>query len=147
MVLVAHFVLPRSETPAGQDVLLLEVGQDLGQRAITLKAGSGITMVKATNISADNLILWLQQISIDQALDAVGQQSIMVNRLIRRFGNLEHDGPVRSGLRLRRGGLLTVGQLLGRQLDLVFGLVMKGVVGENGSPIERAVVFREVQLE
>lgn len=146
MVLVANFVLPRSETPAGQDILLLEVGQDLGQRTITLKAGSRIAMVKATNVSADNLILWLQQISVDQALDVVGQQGVMVNRLVRRLGNLEHNGPVWSGLRLRRSGLLTVGQLLGGQLDLVFGLIIRGVVGENSSPIEWAIVFREVQL-
>lgn len=146
VVLVADFVLPRSKPTTRQNVLLLEVGQDLAQGTITLETGSGVTVVKATDVGADNFVLWFQQVSVDQTLNAVREQGVMVDRLVRRFRDFKHDRPVWAGLRVRRGWLLAIGQLLGGKFGIVAGLVVRGVVGEDSSTIEGTVIFDKVQL-
>lgn len=48
-------------------------------------------MVKATYIRADDLVIGLQQVGVDKALDAVSQERIVVNGFVGGFGDLEHD--------------------------------------------------------
>lgn len=103
-------------------------------------------MVKATNVGADDFILWFQQVSVDQTLDAVRKQGVMVNWFVRRLRNFKHDRPVWTGLRFRRGWPLAVGQLLCGKFSVVTGLVVRGVVGENSGTVEWTVIFDEVQL-
>lgn len=147
MVLITDFVLPRTESAPGENILLLQVGENLVQSAVALQAGGGVSVVETAHVGADDLVLGLKQRGVDQALDAVGQQGVVVNRLILRLGNFQHDRPVWSLLGVGRSRLLAVGKLLGRQLDILLRLVVGGVVGEDGSTVEGAVVFGEVKLQ
>ena len=91
VILVTNFVFPRSKAATRQNIFLLEIGQHFGQGAVTLEARGGIAVVKATDVCADNFIIWLQQVGIDQSLDAVGKQSVMVDGLVRRLGDFKHN--------------------------------------------------------
>lgn len=73
MVLITDFVLPRTESAPGKNVLLLQVRQNFIQSTVTLQAGSGVSVVETTHVRADNLVFRHEQLSVDQPLDAVGQ--------------------------------------------------------------------------
>ena len=145
MVLVADLVTPRAETATGPDTLLLELGQNLGEGTLTLQAGSGVTVVEAAVVGGDDFITRLEHLGVDETLDRIGEESLAVNGLHRRLGNLEHDGPVRTLLRLGVLGLGAVGELESGQLLGGLGLVVGGVVGEDGGTVEGTVVLGEVQ--
>lgn len=100
VILVAHLVLPRPEASARQNVLALEVGQDLVQRVVALDAWRRVAVVEAADVRADDLVVGPEQLRVDEALDAVLEQGGVVHGLVRGLGHLEHDGPVRAGLRL-----------------------------------------------
>lgn len=112
VILVANLILPRAKAAAGQDVLVLEVRQDLGQRVVALQARRGAPVVEAADVGAHDLVLGHEELRVEQAADAVVQQRLVVDGLVQRLGYLEHQRPVgpRPG---RRGlGLLAVGKLL-----------------------------------
>ena len=72
-------------------------------------------MVKATVISRHNLVSWLKHFSIDKTLNTVSKHVGSVDRFQARFGDLEHDRPVRAWLGFFVLGRLTRGKLLGRE--------------------------------
>lgn len=146
VILVANLVLPGSEAAPGENIFALEIRQRLGQGIVTLEARRGIPVIEAANVGADDLVFGVQQAGVDEPLDAVLEQRFLLDGLVRGLGDFEHDGPVGSGLRSRRLGLLAVGELLGSELDLVAGLVEWAVVGEYGRPVERTIVLDEIEL-
>lgn len=146
VVLVADLVLPAAEAATRVDVLGLQLGQELCQHAVALKGGCGVTMVEFAVVGGNDLILGQDHLGVDEALNTVLEQALLVNGLHGRLRNLQHDGPVRTLLCLGRIGLLAVGLVQSRQLGVLLGLVVRGVVGEDGGTVEGAVVLREVEL-
>ncbi|KAI6762824.1 hypothetical protein HG530_008804 [Fusarium avenaceum] len=145
VVLVTDLVSPAAESATGQDVHGLELGEDLLEDSLTLKGRSGVTVVESTVVGGDDLVLGLDHLSVDETLDAVLEEVLNINGLHGRLGNLQHDGPVRTLLSLRRGSLLTVGEVESGELGVLLRLVVGGVVGEDGGAVEGAVVLGEVQ--
>jgi hypothetical protein len=145
VVLVADLVAPRAETATGPDTLLLELGQNLGEGTLTLQARGGVTVVEAAVVGGDDLITGGEHLGVDKTLNGLGKESLVVNGLHGRLGNLQHDGPVRTLLRLGILGLGAISKLESWQLLGGLGLVVGGVVGEDGGAVEGAVVLREVQ--
>ena len=64
-------------------------------------------------VSRDNLIVGLEHLGVDETMDGFLHNGLKVNRLVRGLGDLQHDGPVRTGLGLIAGRLGTIGKLLG----------------------------------
>ena len=89
------------------------------------------TAVEAPHVGVDDRVLGLKQCGLDQTLDAIVQQGVVNDRLILRLGNLQHDRLVWTLLGVGRSRTLAVGKLLGRQLDLLLGLIIWGMVGED----------------
>ena len=147
MVLVADLVAPATETATGPDALLLETGQNLGEGTLTLQRGGGVAVVEAAVVGGDNLVAGLQHLSVDETLDRLGEESLVVDRLHGGLGDLQHDGPVGTLLLLRARGLGAVRQLESGQLLASLGLVVGGVVGEDGGTVEGAVVLGDVELQ
>mgnify|MGYP000929348754 CR=1 FL=1 len=145
VVLVTDLVAPATETATGVDVHVLQLGQELLEDTLTLKRGSGVAVVEAAVVGRDNLILGLDHVGVDKTLDAVPEEVLLINRLERGLGNLEHDGPVGALLGIRGVSLAAISLVKSRQLDVVGGLVVRRVVGEDGGAVEGAVVLREVQ--
>lgn len=145
VVLVADLVAPAAETATRPDALLLKLGQDLGQSALTLQRWGGVAVVEAAVVGGDNLVTRTEHLGVDQTLDGVGQESVVVDGLHRRLRHFQHDGPVGTLPGLAVLGLRAVRQLDGGQLLRALRLVVGGVVGEDGGPVEGAVVLGEVQ--
>lgn len=82
VVLVANFVLPGAESAARVNILVLEVGKNVGEGVITVEVGCRVAVVEAANVGADNLIFGDQKIGFDKTLDAILQESLVVDRLI-----------------------------------------------------------------
>ena len=80
-----------------------------------------------------------------ETFDTVGEEVFVVDRLHRGFRDFEHDGPVGTFLGVGCGGLFAGGEVERGEFFGVGGLVIGGVVGENGGAVEGAVVFREVE--
>lgn len=147
VILVPDLVLPRAEAAPRENVLALEVRQDLGEGAVALEAGRRVPVVEPPDVRAHDLVPRREQLRADQPPDAVLQQGPVLDRLVARLGHLEHDGPVGPGARRGVvGGRPAAGQPLRGQELLRPGLVEGGVVGEDGRPVERAVVLDKVQL-
>lgn len=147
MILVADLVAPATEAAARPDVALLELGQDLSESAFTLKSRGRVAVIEAAVVGRDDLVSGPKHLSVNETLDTLGQESLVVDRLHRGLGNLQHDGPVRTFLRLGALRLGTISNLDSWELLRGLGLVVRGVVGENGGTVERAVVLGEVELE
>lgn len=145
VVLVADLVAPATEATTGPDTLLLQLGEDLGEGTLTLQAGGGVTVVEAAVVGRDDLVSGGEHLSVDETLDGLGKELLVVNGLHGRLGNLQHDGPVRTLLGLGARGLRAIGELEGGQLLGGLGLVVGGVVGEDGGTVERRVVLGEVE--
>ena len=146
VVLVADLVPPAAESTTGPDVHVLELGQELSEDTLALERGSRVTVVEATVVGGNDLILGKDHLGVDQSLDALLQEGLLVNRLHARLGNLKHDRPVGTGLGLTRRRLRTVCVVQGGQLDVILRLVVRRVVGEDGGAVEGAVVLGEVEL-
>ena len=147
VVLVADLVAPAAEAATRPDVLGLELGEELLEYSLALERRSGVTVVVAAVVGADNLVRRRHHLGVDKTLDAVGEHGLVVDGLHRGLGNLEHDAPVGTLLGLGGGGLAAVGELESGQLLAALGLVVGRVVGEDGGAVEGAVVLGEVQLE
>lgn len=147
VVLVSDLVLPTAEAATGVDVLCLQLGQNFGQHTVALDGGCGVAVVELAVVGRNDLVVGLDQLGVDQSLDGVLQEVLLVHGLHGRLGNLQHDGPVGALLRLARLRLAAVCQVQSWELDVLLGLVVGGVVGEDGGTVEWAVVFGEVQLE
>lgn len=145
MVLVADLVAPATEAATGPDTLLLELRENLGEGTLTLQGGGGVTVVEAAVVGGDNLITGLEHLGVDETLDRLGKEGLVVDGLHGRFGNLQHDGPVGTVLSLGALRLGAVSELKGGQLLGGLGLVVGGVVGEDGGTVEWAVILGEVQ--
>jgi hypothetical protein len=145
--LVADLVSPGTEASTGVDVLGLELWKELLENTLTLKGWGWVTVVETTVVSGDNLVGWLDHLSVDKTLDGVSEDVGLVNWLHGRLGNLQHDGPVWTLLGLGGSWLVTVGEVLSWKLNILLWLVVWGVVGEDGCSVEWAVVFWEVELD
>jgi len=146
VVLVADLVAPAAEAATRPDVLLLQLRQQLGEGTLALQGWSRVAVVEAAVVGGDDLVVGLEHLGVDETLDGLGQDGLLVDGLQRRLGDLQHDGPVRTLLRLGVLRLGAVGQLQSGQLLGRVGLVVGGVVGEDGRTVEGAVVLREVEL-
>lgn len=145
MVLVANLVSPAAEATARPDALGLELGEELLENTFTLERWGGVTVVKLAVVGGDNLVLGLDHLRVDETLDAVPEDVLLIDWLHGGLGNLQHDGPVWTGLGLARVSLAAISLVESGQLDVGLGLVVWGVVGENGGAVEGAVVLGEVQ--
>lgn len=146
MVLVANFVSPAAETSSRVDVLGLELGEELGEDALTLKGRGWVTMVETAVVCGDNFIGGLDHFGVDQTLDGVPENVRLVDRLHGRFRDLQHDGPVWTFLRLAGCRLAAIGQVFGWEFDGFVRLVVWGVVRKDRCSVEWAVVLWEVEL-
>lgn len=146
VVLVADLVAPAAEAATRPDVLLLQLRQQLGEGTLALQGWSRVAVVEAAVVGGDDLVVGPEHLGVDETLDGLGQDGLLVDGLQRRLGDLQHDGPVRTLLRLGVLRLGAVGQLQSGQLLGRVGLVVGGVVGEDGRTVEGAVVLREVEL-
>ena len=139
------FVFPSTETTTGVNVLCLKLGHHLLESAVTLECWGWVTVVEAAVICADNLIIRLEHLSVDQTLDTLGKHGIVIHRLHAGLGYLEHDRPVWPGLLLSAARLATISELHCLELDVISGLVEGRVVGENGGTVEGAVRLWEIE--
>ena len=144
MILVTDLVAPAAEAAAGVDILGLEGGEEFGEDAFALEGGSGVAVVEAAVVGGDDFVVGAEHFGVEEALDGVFEEVGVVDGFHTGFGDLEHDGPVRTGLGFFgfggfAGGELERGEELGGS-----GLVAGGVIGEDCSAVEGAVVFREV---
>lgn len=147
MVLVADLVPPATEPTSRVDAKVLKLREKLRQDALTLESGRGVTVVKFAVVGRDDLVLGLDQIGVNQALDAVLEKVGLVDRLQTRLRNLQHDRPVRTLLSLSAARLAAVAERERRKLSISLRLVVWGVIGEDSGPVEGRVVFREVELD
>jgi len=146
VILVAHFIAPASETSSGVNASGLELGEELLEDTLTLQGWGWVTVIEAAVVGGNNLVFWFDHLSVDQTLDGISQNIGLVDWLLGRFRDFQHDGPVWTFLRLVRLGLAAVCKTLCCKLDRLVWLVVWGVVGEDGGAVERAVVFGEVEL-
>jgi hypothetical protein len=146
VVLVTDLVAPASETATRPDALLLKLGEKLSESTLTLQGWGGVTVIEPAVVGRDNLIVGIEHLSVNETLDGILDNSLKVNRLVRGLRDLQHDGPVRTGLGLTAGRSGTIGKLLGGELLRGVRLVVGGVVGEDGGTVEGAVVLGEVKL-
>lgn len=146
VVLIADLVAPAAEAATRPDVLLLQLRQQLGEGTLALQGWSRVAVVEAAVVGGDDLVVGPEHLGVDETLDGLGQDGLLVDGLQRRLGDLQHDGPVRTLLRLGVLRLGAVGQLQSGQLLGRVGLVVGGVVGEDGGPVEGAVILGEVEL-
>lgn len=146
VVLVADLVAPAAEAAAGVDALLQEAGEELGEDTLTLEGGGWVAVVEAAVVGGDDLVFWPDHLGVDETLDGVGEEGVVVDGLVGRFGDFQHDGPVWTFLGFGAAGLGAVGNLLGGELDGGLRLVVGRVVGEDGGAVEWAIVLGEVEL-
>ena len=73
MILVADFVPPAAKAAAGVDVLLLELGQEFFQDAFTLQAGGRISMVEASVVGRNYLIVRPEHFGVEETLDGISE--------------------------------------------------------------------------
>lgn len=145
MVLVTDLVSPGTEAATRPDVHVLQLGQELLEDTLTLESGGRVTVVELAVVGGDDLVLGLDHLGVDQTLDTVLEEVGLIHGLLGGLRNLEHDGPVRTLLGVGALGLAAVTQLEGGELDIRLGLVVGGVVGEDGGTVERSVVLGEVE--
>lgn len=146
VILIAHLVSPATETPARVDVVfVLEGGEELLEDAFALEGGGWVPVVEAAVVRADDLVRGLEHRGGEEACDAVFEDGGFLDGFEAGFGDFEHDRPVRSFLRFGGFGLGAIGELLRGELGGGLGLVVGGVVREDGGAVERAVVFGEVE--
>ena len=144
VVLVANFVSPAAETTTRVDAHILKLGEELLENTLSLECRGGIAVVELAVIGGDNLILGLDHIRVDKPLDAICQECRFVDGLHGRLGNLQHDGPVGALFGIGRRGFAAVGQLKSRQFLVGLGLIVRRIIREDCSAVERAVVLGEV---
>ena len=147
MILIPDFVPPAPEAAARIDPHVLQLGEELFKNAFAFKAGGRVAVVEAAVVGGDDLVGGLQHFGVDEAADAVFQESFVVDRFQRGFGDFEHYGPIRAGFGGGAGLLLAGGKLEGGEVGFGGRLVVGRVVGKDGSAVEGAVVFGEVELE
>lgn len=147
VVLVADLVPPAAEAATRPDVQVQELGQELFEHTLTLERRRRVALDELAVVRRHDLVLGLDHLRVDKALDAVLEKVLLVDRLQLRLRHLQHDGPVRALLGIAALGLAAVSVVEGRELDVSLRLVVWGVVGEDGGAVEGAVVLGEVQLE
>ena len=79
VVLIADFISPAAEAAAGIDILCLELRQELFQNAFALQARGWVAVVEASVISRNNLVVRLEHLGVDKALDAVFEHVRLIN--------------------------------------------------------------------
>lgn len=102
-------------------------------------------MVEAAVVGGDDLVIRLDHLGVDETLNAVLEHVLLIDGLHAGLGNLQHDGPVWALLGLSGAGLGAICHLLSGELDVLLGLVVWRVVGEDGGAVEWAVILGEVQ--
>lgn len=145
VVLVTNLVTPSTEAATRVDVQVLELWEELLEDALTLERRSGVTVVELAVVSGDDLVLGLEHLGVDETLNTLLEESLGVNRLHGRLGNLKHDTPVRTLVEARVLGSRAIGKLHGGELLCGDRLVVGRVVGEDGGAVEGAVVLGEVE--
>ena len=145
MILIPNLVSPATEPSTGVNVHVLKFGEELFEDAFALEGRGWVAVVEAAVVGRDDLIGGFEHVGVEEALDGVFEEGGGVNGFEARFRDFDHDGPVWARL---RGGIIrfrAVGELLCGEFDVVGGLVVRGVVAEDGGAVEGAVVFGEVE--
>lgn len=146
VVLITDLVSPAAEAAAGVDVHILELGKKLLENSLALQSRGRVTVVELAVVGGDDLVLRLDHLGVDQTLNTVAEKVGLIHGLLGRLRHLQHDRPVRTLLGLGALRLAAISQLLGGELGVLLGLVVRRVVGEDGGTVEGAVVLREVEL-
>ena len=145
MVLVSDFVAPGAEAAAGEDGFGVEGGEEGFEDGFAFEGGGGVTVVEAAVVGGDDFVGGLEHFGGYETFDTVGEEVFVVDGFHGGFRDFEHDGPVGTFLGVGRGGLFAGGEVEGGEFFGFVGLVVGGVVGEDGGAVEGAVVFREVE--
>ena len=145
VVLVPDFVAPGAEAAAGEDGFFIEGGEEGLQHGFAREGWGGVAVVEAAVVGGDDFVGGAEHFCGDEAFDAVGEKVFVVDGLHGGFGDFEHDGPVGTFLGVGCGGLLAGGEVERGELFGVGGLIVWGVVGEDGGAVEGAVVFWEIE--
>jgi hypothetical protein len=124
----------------------LKFGEEFFENALTFKGWRWVAVVEATVIGRDDLILRLDHFGINKSLNGVLEEVGMINWLHGRFGDFQHDGPIRTLPGLAGFGLAFICEILSWELDRLIWLVVWRIVGENSGTVEGAVVLGEVEL-
>ena len=112
VILVTDLVAPAAEAAAGVDILGLEGGEEFGEDAFTLEGGGGVAVVEAAVVGGDDFVVGAEHFGVEEALDGVFEEVGVVDGFHTGFGDLEHDGPVRTGL-----GFFGFGGFAGGELE------------------------------
>jgi hypothetical protein len=99
-----------------------------------------------TMVNTHNFIVREEESGVYRASDSVGDEGGFVDGFHGGFGDFKHEGPVGAFFGRGGGGFVAVGELEGGETGGGLGLVVGGVVGENGSSVEGTVGFGEVEL-
>ena len=146
MILIADLVPPAAEAAPRVDAHILQLGQEFCQYAFALEGRGRVAVVEAAVVGRHDLVGGAEHFGVNEAADAVAEEVGGVDGFEGRFGHFEHDGPVRAFLGGGVFGFGAVGELEGGEFFGGGGLVVGGVVGEDGGAVEGAVFVGEVEL-
>lgn len=95
-------------------------------------------------VGRNDFVLGREKTSVDHTLNRLGEKFLLVDRLLSRLRDFEHERPVRSGtsrFSVDGGRKGRVGSLDSLEGDVLLRAVVRRVVGEDGSTVEGAVVL------
>jgi hypothetical protein len=166
VVLICDLILVRTEASARKDcILLLELRKKNLELTITDQRRSWVSVVLMTDsmgvsrdsrktkeekthefpvVGRNDFVFGREETSVDHTLNRLSEEVLLVDGLLGRLRDFEHEGPVRSGtsrLGVDRGREGRVGSLDSLEGDVFLRAVVRRVVGEDGSAVEGAVVL------
>jgi len=95
-------------------------------------------------VGRNDFVFGREETSVDHTLNRLGKEVLLVDGLLSRLRNFEHERPVRSGtsrFSVDGGREGRVGSLESLEGDVLLRAVVRRVVGEDGSAVEGAVVL------
>jgi hypothetical protein len=139
MILIRNLIFPAPKSASRPNILRLQSGKNLCETAVAFESRSGIPVGEFTVINGDDFVLWEEERSVDGALNGVGYESRFCDGFHGGFGNFKHQGPVWTFFGVGGGGFGAVGELEGRETGCGCGLIVRGVIRENGCSIEGTI--------
>ena len=146
MILIRNLILPTPKPATTPYIFRLQRRQNLGETSISFKRGRRVSMGEFTVINADDFIVCGEEVCVDGSLDGVGDEVWLVNGFQARFGDFKHERPVGAFFCRCGVGFVAVCELQGWEASVRLGLVVGGVIREDGRSIEWAIGFGEVEL-
>ena len=103
-------------------------------------------MGEFTVIDADDFIVRGEEVCVDGSLDGVRDEVWLVDGFQAGLGDFKHERPVGAFFCSCGVGFVAVCELEGWEAGVGLGLVVGGVIREDGRSIEWAIGFGEVEL-